>query len=164
MDALTGLRPVDHNAIRTNQVVIISLSLLAFVLDIAWLAGLVGAVMLLGMLLSKPGFGFVYQLGLKPMGLLKADLAADNPEPHRFAQGFGGVVLLIGFSALLLGANWLGWGLVWLVIALAALNLFAGFCVGCALYYWLGRANLPWFNKLPPAGVIPGMRPTGEPK
>lgn len=162
MQASTSLRPVDHSALRTNQAVIIMLSILAFVLDFAWLAGLVGVVMLFGTGASKPGFGFIYRLGLKPLGLLKADMAEDNPEPHRFAQGFGSVVMLIGFSALLLGAQWLGWGLVWLVIALAALNLLVGFCVGCALYYWLGRANLPGFNKPPPEGMIPGMRPTGE--
>ena len=157
----TGLRPVDHSALRTNQAVIIGLSLLAFLLNLNWLAALVGAVMLLGTIVGKPGFGFVYQLALKRAGLLQSDLIADNPEPHRFAQGFGGVVLLFGFSALMLGGQWLGWGLIWLVIGLAALNLFAGFCVGCAMYYWLGRANLPWFSKRPPEGLLPGMRPTG---
>jgi hypothetical protein len=53
----------------------------------------------------------------------------------------------------------LGWSLVWLVIALAALNLFAGFCVGCAVYYWLARLNVPGFAQHPPAGTLPGMRP-----
>jgi len=56
----------------------------------------------------------------------------------------------------------LGWGLVWVVIALAALNLFGAFCVGCAVYYWLNRLKVPGFVKSPPAGTFPGMRPKGE--
>jgi membrane protein DedA with SNARE-associated domain len=164
VSALTGLRPVDHSALRTNQAVIITLSLLAFVFDSAWMAGLTAVVMLLGTLVGKPGFGFVYQRGLKPLGWLKPEMISDNPEPHRFAQGFGALVMLSGTAALLMGGVVLGWGLVWLVIALAALNLFAGFCVGCAMYYWLGKINFPGFVKRPPRGVIPGMKPTGDSK
>jgi hypothetical protein len=159
---MNGLKPVDHSALRTNQAVIIGLSLLAFVFDLNWLAGFVSVVMLLGTLVGKPGFGFVYRQGLKRLGWVKADVIFDNPEPHRFAQGFGGAVLLGGTIALFLGASGFGWGLVWLVIGLAALNLFGGFCVGCAMYYWLGRVNMPGFVKSPPEGVAPGMRPKGE--
>lgn len=159
---MTGLKPVDHSALRTNQAVIIGLSLLAFVFDTSWLVGFVSVVMLLGVLTARPGFGFVYSRVLKRLNWLKADLVLDNPEPHRFAQGFGGIVLLGGAAALFVGASSLGWGLVWLVMALAALNLFGGFCVGCAMYYWLGRINVPGFSKAPPAGVMPGMRPKGE--
>ena len=36
--------------------------------------------------------------------LLKPRILIDNPEPHRFAQGFGGVVLALGVIALLAGA------------------------------------------------------------
>jgi hypothetical protein len=68
-------------------------------------------------------------------------------------------VLLIGVVALFVGAPIEGWALVWLVIALASLNLFVGFCAGCAVYYWLGKLHLPGFVKTPPAGTFPGMRP-----
>jgi hypothetical protein len=54
--------------------------------------------------------------------------------------------------------------LVWLVAALAALNAFGGFCVGCAIYYWLGKLHMPGFTKAPPAGTFPGMRPRLEEK
>jgi hypothetical protein len=150
------LKPVDHSALRTNQAVIIGLSLLAFVFDLDWLAGFVSLVMLLGTLVGRPGFGFVYHRVLKPLGWVHSDVVPDNPEPHRFAQGFGGVVLLGGTIALFLSTSGLGWVLVWLVIALAALNLFSGFCVGCAVYYWMGRLNMPGFTKSPPAGITPG--------
>jgi hypothetical protein len=83
----------------------------------------------------------------------------DHPEPHRFAQTFGSVVLLAGSGLLFLGLAGIGWGLTWLVIALAALNLFGGFCVGCAMYYWLNRMQVPGFYKSPPPETRPGMRP-----
>jgi hypothetical protein len=40
----------------------------------------------------------------------------------------------------------LGWALSWIVVALAALNLFAGICVGCLMYYWLNRLGVPGFK------------------
>jgi hypothetical protein len=94
---------------------------------------------------------------------MQPDVVLDNPEPHRFAQGFGGTVLLIGTTALFGGLAGLGWGLVWLVAALAALNLFVRFCMGCAMYYWLSRLNMPGFEKAPPSGIVPGMRPHQKP-
>jgi hypothetical protein len=153
------LQKVDHGALKANQLVIITLNIVAFVLNLPWLAGLVGLVMLAGTTLSKPGFGFFYKSALRPLGLVKAEILLDNPEPHRFAQGFGGVVMLAGTISLFAGAPTLGWGLVWLVIALAALNAFGGFCAGCFVYYWLTRFGVPGFVKNPPDGTFPGMRP-----
>ena len=154
-----GSGRVDHSALRTNQAFIIILNILAFVLAQPALALAVTLIMLAGAVFRAPGFGFVYRLLLKPLSLVKPDVIEDNPEPHRFAQGFGAVVMAGGTIALYAGLGSLGWGLVWLVTALAALNLFAGFCVGCAAYYWLHRLNVPGFVKEPPAGSFPGMRP-----
>jgi hypothetical protein len=156
------LQKVDHSALRVNQAMIISLSLIAFVLNLPWLAALVMLIMAYGTARRQPGFRIVYTGLLKPRGWVKPDVINDNPEPHVFAQGFGAVVLLIGVAALFLGATVLGWGLVWLVIALASLNLFVGFCAGCAVYYWLGKLHLPGFVKSPPPGAFPGMRPRGN--
>ncbi len=154
-----SLRKVDHGALKTNQMVIITLSILAFILNQPLLALLVGLMMAMGTIFGVPGFGFLYRRLLRPLNLVQADILDDNPEPHRFAQGFGALVTLGGGFALLLGAPALGWGLVWLVVALAALNLFAGFCVGCAVYYWLVRLQVPGFVKPPPPDTLPGMRP-----
>lgn len=157
-----GLGMVDHSAIRTNQVFIISLSVLAFILNLPWLVALVALFMAIGTVRSVPGFGFVYRLFLKPRGLVKPDILEDNPEPHRFAQGFGALVLGLAALALFLGASTVGWILVWLVVFLAGLNLFAGFCAGCAIYYWLGRLSVPGFVKMPPGNTFPGMRPKAK--
>lgn len=154
-----NLKQVDHAALRTNQTFIIALSIAAFVTEHVWLAAAVGLAMFIGTMRSVPAFGFIYKRLLKPLGWVKPDVIRDNPEPHRFAQGFGSVVMIAGAVALFVGAAVLGWALVWLVIALAALNLFGGFCVGCALYYWLNRLHAPGFSQSPPAGTFPGMRP-----
>jgi hypothetical protein len=161
---MAPLSKVDHSALRTNQAMIIGLSLLGYIFDMPVLAGFVGIVMAVGTLVKRPGFGAVYSKLLRPLGLVRPDILEDNPEPHRFAQGFGSVVILTGTIALMLGSDLLGWLLVWFVIALAALNLFAGFCVGCAMYYWLNRMSVPGFVKSPPPGTLPGMRPKTEEK
>ena len=150
---------VDHSALRVNQALIIIGLLVAFVLDLPWLVGVVALVMLIGTAIGRPGFFFVYLGILRPVEIVRPDPLADNPEPHRFAQGFGGVVAALSAALLFLGAAAAGWALAWLVIVLAALNLFAGFCAGCAVYYWLHRLQVPGFAKSPPAGTFPGMRP-----
>ncbi len=156
---MTQLQKVDHSALKANQLVIIALSILAFVLNQPWLAAFVAAVMGIGTLLKLPGFLPVYQYALKPSGLLKPEILDDNPEPHRFSQLVGFAFLGVGSLLLFSGAATAGWTLVWIVIALAALNAFGGFCVGCAVYYWLAKLNVPGFSKQPPAGFFPGVKP-----
>ena len=153
------LQKVDHSMLKTNQLFIIALSILAFILNQPVLAAFVALVMGIGSALKTPGFGIIYKSILKPRGWMKPDVLDDNPEPHRFSQIVGFLFLTAGSTALFLGSAVLGWVLVWIVIALAALNAFGGFCVGCAVYYWLARLNVPGFGKQPPAGTFPGMKP-----
>jgi hypothetical protein len=153
------LSKVDHSALRANQAAIILALLVAFIANFPWLVALVALVMIIGTAIGRPGFFFVYLGILRPTRAVKPYVLSDNPEPHRFAQGFGGVVAALSGMFLFLGAPAAGWALSWLVIALAALNLFVGFCAGCAVYYWLQRLQVPGFLKSPPAGTFPGMRP-----
>jgi hypothetical protein len=155
----SALQKVDHSALKVNQITIILLNTLGFVLNLPLLAVLVTVVMGLGTWFRVPGFGFLYKLAFKPWGWIKPDVLDDNPEPHRFAQFLGVIFMAGGSLALYLGSTGLGWGLVWLVSALAAVNAFGGFCVGCAVYYWLSQVRVPGFSKQPPAGSFPGMRP-----
>lgn len=102
-------RRVDHNAIRTNQVFTIALLALAFVLDWPVLAGLVATIMFISAV--KPPLGLftrIYRHILRPAGLVKPDVQLDNPEPHRFAQLLGSIVVALGVAALLAGSQ-LGW-------------------------------------------------------
>jgi hypothetical protein len=83
---------------------------------------------------------------------VKPDVITDNPEPHRFAQGFGGVVVALALAALLAELSVLGWVLTAVVVILAALNLFLGFCAGCFVYYQLNRLGIPGFTRAPLKG------------
>ena len=131
---------VDRTALRVNQAFIIGFLALAFVLDQPWLVVFVFAVMALGTAIPQAAlFQRIYRDILRPAGLLRPDVQAEDPAPHRFAQGLGAAVLLAAALALLFGATALGWGLAFVVIALAAINLFFGFCAGCFVYFQLGR-------------------------
>lgn len=144
------LRKVDHSALRTNQVFIIGLLLLGFLLNTPILVGFVAAVMIIGTIFPQAGlFKRFYQHVLKPRGWLKPDVIDDNPEPHLFAQGLGGTFALIATVALITGVSVLGWALAWIVIALAALNLFTGFCAGCFVYYQFSKRGIPGFKVQP---------------
>src|SRR3972149_11338123 len=120
------LQKLDHSILKTNQLVIISLNVLAFILNLPILAAFVALVMGIGSALKVPGFGFVYKNLLRPRGWMKPDVLDDNPEPHRFAQFLGFLFMTSGSVSLFLGASILGWGLVWLVGALVALDALGG--------------------------------------
>jgi len=153
-----ALRPVDHAALRANQAAIIGSLAGSYIAGAPWVVALVALLMLLGAARARPGFGWLY-LALRRGNLLRPDVVLDNPEPHRFAQLLGGFFLGMASVAFLLGLTAIGWGLAGLVALLAGINLFAGICLGCAIYYWLARLHLPGFSKSPPPGVLPGRRP-----
>lgn len=144
-------RVVDHTALKVNQAFIIILLIGAFVANWSWLVAFVAAVMLIGTIWPRAAlFKAVYAYGLKPAGLLKPHVIPDNPEPHLFAQGLGGIFLAVSSLALIgLNSPVVGWALAWLVVGLAALNLFAGFCAGCFVYYQLNRLHVPGFTASP---------------
>jgi hypothetical protein len=143
-------RRVDNSVLRVNMVFTIGLLLLAFVLDAPWLAAFVAVINLIAALFPPLGlWRGVYNAVLKPAGIIKPDVVTDNPEPHRFAQGLGAVFVGLGALAYYAGATTLGWALVWLVIGLAATNLFLHFCVGCFMYYQLNRLGVPGFRYRP---------------
>lgn len=134
---------VDQTALKFNQASIISLLLVAFIIDQSWLVAFVGLVMLVGTVWPAVSlFQQTYRRALQPTGLLRANIIPDNLNAHLFAQGIGALFLAASFIALLSGSALFGWALAWIVIVLAAINLFAGFCLGCFIYYQLGRAGL----------------------
>lgn len=133
----------DRTALKFNQGTIIVLLLAAFLFDQAWLVGLVAAVMLVGTVWPQWGlFKLLYARVVKPAGLLKPEWVDDAPQPHLFAQGLGALVLLASVLALSAGLTVLGWALAGVVVILAGVNLFAGFCVGCFIYYQLARRGV----------------------
>jgi general stress protein CsbA len=131
---------VDRNALKTNQIFIIALLAIGFLLSSPWVVAIVCAIMLIGTIAPQAAlFQRIHRDILVPNNITKKDLHNEDPAPHRFAQGMGGSVLLIATIALLAGASALGWGLTFLVIALAAVNVLFGFCAGCFVFFQLQR-------------------------
>ena len=134
---------VDHNAIKFNQVSIALVSLAAFVGDWPTLALILALIMAVSTVWPPLGlFRLIYlRVGL-PSGLLRPHVLDDDPAPHRFAQGVGATVLLLGYGSLVGGAVVAGWGLVLLVTVLDLVNVVFDFCAGCFVYYQLRRAGV----------------------
>jgi hypothetical protein len=112
--------------------------------------------MFVGIFRKVPGFGFIYRI-IKRSDWPKPDIILDNPEHLRFAQAFGAMVNFAGTLSLFTGASVIGWALIWLVVAMAALNLFSGFCVGCAVYYWMNRLTIPGLAKSQTVDIYSGI-------
>jgi hypothetical protein len=127
---------LDPNVLRFNQIAIIALLALAFLLEQPIIVAFVATVMLLGTFYPKLAlFKNTYTNFVRPALGIAKNLVDDDPRAHNFAQGVGGSVLVLSSLAFLLGSNYLGWGLGVVVIALAGLNLTTNICVGCFLYY-----------------------------
>jgi hypothetical protein len=138
---------VDHSALKVNQAGII-LTVLAAVAGSAfstWFELLIPAlavVMLIGT--WRPDlalFKQVYFKLLKPRGIVKPRPVVDSPVPHNFAQGLGGVFVVIA-TVLLPFVQPLGLAVALLVAVLAFVNLAFGYCVGCQVYFLLGRTGV----------------------
>jgi hypothetical protein len=145
--AVSARGVVDHSALKVNQTGIVATVLVAFIgsaffRPLLVLIPLLAVVLLLGTFAPQFAlFKQIYFKVLKPRGIVKPRPVQDRPEPHNFAQGMGGVVLAIS-SVLLLPIPVAGLALALLVAVLAFINVAFGYCLGCQIYYQLGRAGL----------------------
>ena len=151
----TAQQTIDHSALKVNQTGIVVTVLVAFIGSIffrpLWLLiPLLAIVLLLGTFNPRLAlFKQLYFQVLKPQGIVKPNPVQDRPEPHNFAQGLGGVFLAVAsllliFSTPTYGAFLaaLGPALALLVAVLAFVNLAFGYCLGCQIYYQLGKRGL----------------------
>jgi hypothetical protein len=138
---------LDRSALKFNQISIITLVLIGFILDQPVLPAIVAVVLVAGSV--YPGFALfksTYKHVLRPLKIMNPDPIDDMPAPHEFAQLFGGIVLGIGVLFLFSGVTVVGWALSWVVVLLASANLFLGFCAGCFVYYQLGKIGVSGFR------------------
>jgi apolipoprotein N-acyltransferase len=151
--SLNATGVVDHSALKVNQTGIVATVLVAFVgslflKPLVLLIPLLAVVLLLGTFAPQLAlFKQIYFKVLRPRGIVKPRPVQDRPEPHNFAQGLGGVFLAVSSLFLWVGvgnsaAEIIGLALALLVAALAFVNLAFGYCLGCQIYYQLGRAGL----------------------
>ncbi len=138
---------VDHSALKVNQTGIVATVVVAFIGSAFYrpallLIPLLAIVLLVGTF--APHYALFKQLYfkvLKPRGIVKPRPVQDRPEPHNFAQGLGGVFLAVA-SAFLLPVPVIGLALALLVAVLAFVNLAFGYCLGCQIYFQLGKRGL----------------------
>ena len=141
-----SIQTVDHSALKVNQAGIVATVLVAFVGSIPYrplliLIPVLAIVMLAGTVAPRLAlFKQLYFHVLKPRGIVKPRPVQDRPEPHNFAQGLGGVFLALA-SVLLIPLPVAGLALSLLVAVLAFVNLAFGYCLGCQIYFQLGRAG-----------------------
>ncbi len=126
----------DPIALKFNQINIIALSALGLFYN-HWLIGLSAFIMLLGTAWPKLAlFKQLFTKLVRPLLRLEPQFIDDDPRAHNFAQGVGGIFLSLAGLSYLGDLPVLGAVLTLLVIALAALNLSTGYCVGCQMYYY----------------------------
>jgi hypothetical protein len=143
-------RKLDENGLKTVQALTIILLIVAFVLDSWVIVAFVAIAQLLGGIAAPfAPYKMIYQNLVKPTGLVKPRIVTDNPEPHRFALLVGAVFNTSATIALLAGAPVVGWILAGIVVALANLNFWVNFCLGCWFYYQFNRLGVPGFTKAP---------------
>jgi hypothetical protein len=153
---------VDHSALKVNQTGIIATVLVAFIGSAFYrpalvLIPLLAIVLLVGTFAPQYAlFKQIYFKVLKPRGIVKPRAVQDRPEPHNFAQGLGGVFLTISslliYAPLVTGdfqpssagviSYVIGLALALIVAALAFVNLAFGYCLGCQIYFQLGKRGL----------------------
>jgi hypothetical protein len=153
-------RTVDQNELRVNATLVVTVLITAFVINRWELVAIQAAALFLTTVqLGLGPYVALYRYILRPAGIVKPDLRVDNPEPHRFAAMFGTIVASTAAYLLAAGRAVAGWGLVWLLIILAAAGL-GGWCAGCFTYYMMNRLGLGGLFKHPPIkGTFPGARP-----
>ncbi len=141
---------LDQNGLKTGQAATILLLILAFVLESWGLVAFVGLAQLLGALdVSFAPYRLLYQYVIRPSGWVKPNIQPDQPEPHRFAMLVGTLFNAAATIALLADAPTAAWILVGIVVALANLNFWLNFCMGCWMYYQFQSLGIPGFKKAP---------------
>ena len=129
---------IDARGPRTNQAVVGSLALVAFVLDLEWLVALLALQLAVGLALGRR-FCLPCLLYFELIQPRFGEGRIEDARPPRFAN-FVGLAFLGGASAVFAaGAVTLGWVLSLVVAALALLAAGTGLCVGCEAYLWLAR-------------------------
>ncbi|GAB4529750.1 MAG: hypothetical protein OHK0046_49870 [Anaerolineae bacterium] len=145
-----ALRRVDQTGLKTGQALTILLLIAAFLVDSWVLVAFVGLAQFLGALdATFAPYRLFYQKVVKPLNIAKPNVITDNPEPHRFAMLVGSIFNTAAVLALLAGIPVVGWTLVAIVVALANLNFWLSFCLGCWMYYQFNRLGVPGFTRAP---------------
>jgi hypothetical protein len=135
----TPARSIDPRGQRLGAGISAVVLLAAFLLDLPWLAILVGVNLGVSAFFGTKLFlpGRAWPIVKRTLKLGPTEL--EHEYPPRFAQALGATFLLLAGIAFLAGVPTLGWLLAGAVAALQTLLAATGICVGCRLYF------LRWF-------------------
>lgn len=151
---------VDHAEIKAGQILTVVLAASAILLQDTRLLMILAITFLLsGTLRPLSPFSILYQV-IKPIGIIKSDYRLDNIQPHKFGQLIGAFTVLIALGLLHLGYLTAGWSIVVVLVLLTVVS-YAGWCVGCFMYYQLNRLGVKGFFKHAPTdtSIVMGARP-----
>jgi hypothetical protein len=131
---------IDSRAPRTNQAVIGSLALIAFVLDAQWLVALLALQFIVGLTLGRRWClpCLLYFEVIQPR---IGEGRIEDARPPRFANQVGAAFLTVATIAFLAGADTFGWVLALIVSTLALFAAMSGVCIGCEMYVLIARAR-----------------------
>lgn len=132
-DPYRDLDVIDSRGPRTNQAVIGSLALLAFVIDWWPLLAILAAQLAVGLRFGRR-FCLPCLTYFEVIQPRFGEGPIEDSRPPRFANQVGLVVLAAASLAHLFGLAPLGWALGLLVAALALFAALTGFCAGCEMY------------------------------
>jgi len=155
---------VDHAEIKMGQLLTIGISSAALYMQDMLPLILLGVVFLLsGSIRGISPFTLLYRWLVRPLRLMKSDYRLDNIQPHKFGQLVGALTVALALGLIAYGYPTAGWGVVVVLIVLTLVS-YAGWCVGCFLYYQMHRLGLGGFFRHAPKDktVFPGMRPRRE--
>jgi hypothetical protein len=124
---------IDARGPRTNQAVIGSLALVAFLTGAEWLPAVLAAQLAIGLTLGRR-FCLPCLLYFEVIQPRFGEGPIEDSRPPRFANMVGVLFLGAATAAFLLGVPELGWTLTLIVAALALLAAATGLCTGCEIY------------------------------
>ncbi|MET0762486.1 MAG: DUF4395 family protein [Thermoleophilaceae bacterium] len=137
-DPYRDLDVIDSRGPRTNQAVIGTLALVAFLAGWEWLPALLALQLAVGLTLGRrfclPCLAY-FELLQPRFG----EGPIEDSRPPRFANLVGLAFLGGATLAFLLGAPAVGWTLPLIVAALALLAAATGLCAGCEVYKLTAR-------------------------
>ena len=135
----TPARSIDPRGMRLGAGISAIVLAVAFLLNLPWLAVLVGVNLGISAFFGTKLFlpGRAWPIVKRTLKLGPTEL--EHEYPPRFAQALGATFLLLAAIAFLAGVPTVGWLLVGAVAGLQTLLAVTGICVGCRLYF------LRWF-------------------
>ena len=135
---------VDRNQAKFSQGCTVLLVILAFIFRSPALVAITAICLALSAFTHQMSpYSLLYKGVVVPLGLLKPKIVEDDPNPHRFANVIGTVFLVASsFFLFFTPFKTVGWVLDLIMFVLSGINFTVGFCLGCFMYYHLGRLGL----------------------